>query len=92
MSGECEKCNEHTMDCRCKMMEIKVWGQMFFEDGSISEGIRVNADILDDEMGAIQQLAVKILGSLNRTQGLLLIWGAGTIFTRYYNLEEVISS
>lgn len=71
---------------------IKVWAQMFFDDGSVSEGRRIPASVLEDEMGEIKQTAVKLLQSLNRMEGLLLIWGAGNIFYNYYILEQPISS
>ena len=68
--------------------QIKVWAQMFFDDGSVTEGRRVPASILDDDMGEIRQLAHSLLLSVGRTDGLLLIWGAGCMFYRQYILEE----
>lgn len=72
--------------------EIKVWAQMFFDDGSVSQGKRVPASILDDDMGALKQIAHKFLEETHRTEGLLLVWGAGNIFFRHYALETAISS
>jgi hypothetical protein len=72
--------------------EIKVWAQMFFDDGSVSRSERIPASILDDELGSIRQLAVNLLQETHRTEGFLVIWGAGTIFNRYYVLEGAISS
>jgi len=71
---------------------IKVWAQMFFEDGSVTQGIRIPASILDNEMGEIRQTAIHLLGTVGRQEGLLLIWGAGNIFYRHYILEQPISS
>lgn len=60
------------------MNEIKVWAQMFFDDGSVSQGIRVAVETLDDDR-LIEETGNKLLGDLNRKEGLLLIWGAGSI-------------
>jgi hypothetical protein len=68
--------------------EIKVWAQMFFEDGSVSEGKRYPEEVLDDQTGDLRQIAIKFLSDLNRTEGLLLVWGAGEIFSRYYILTS----
>jgi hypothetical protein len=58
--------------------DIKVWAQMFFDDGSVSEGIRINAESVDDDI-TLQNVANHILQSLGRDEGLLLIWGDGNI-------------
>jgi len=60
------------------MNDIKVWAQMFFDDGSVSEGVRISHVIFDDQM-FVNEIALKLLNSLNRDLGLLLIWGAGEI-------------
>jgi hypothetical protein len=62
---------------------IKVWAQMFFDDGSVSVSIRLCADIYDDNEH-ITKIAHNLLQTVNRTEGLLLIWGAGQIIDRYY--------
>lgn len=67
---------------------MNVWAQMFFEDGSVTQGIRVPADVFDDEMGELRQIAVKLLDGVRRQEGLLLVWGAGEIFSRYYDLTS----
>lgn len=74
------------------MHEIKVWAQMFFDDGSVTQGMRVPAKVLDNKLGEIRQIAVHLLGSVGRTEGLLLIWGAGNLFYNYYILDQIISS
>lgn len=88
MSGECDDCGEHTLDCRCNMItDIKVWAQMFFDDGSVSEGIRVSSDVFDSTR-TMKEIAIRLLKSLNRDEGLLLVWGAGDMFTRYYDFTS----
>lgn len=90
MSGECDQCGEHCTDCSC--FEIKVWAQMFFDDGSVSQGIRVSAEVFDDELGELRGIAVKLLQSVNRTIGFLVVWGAGEIFFRHYDISAISSS
>lgn len=62
---------------------IKVWAQMFFDDGSVSASLRLPAAIYDlnDD---ITKTAQYFLRTLNRTEGLLVIWGAGQLLHRYY--------
>ena len=60
------------------MHEIKVWAQMFFDDGSVTQGVRVTSDVYDDDT-MIEEVYRKLLKSVNRTEGFLLIWGAGDI-------------
>lgn len=69
------------------MLEIKVWAQMFFDDGSLSPGTRIPATIFDESLIEFENVARKILKSLNRTEGLLLVWGAGDMFYRYYSIS-----
>lgn len=71
--------------------EIKVWAQMFFDDGSITQGIRVSSIIYEDEE-LLRETSEKLLKSVNRTEGFLLVWGAGEIsyksyFTSFLALE-----
>lgn len=63
--------------------EIKVWAQMFFDDGSVSQGIRVSADIYDNE-NLLEETKDKLFKSVNREEGFLLVWGAGNIMYRPY--------
>lgn len=60
------------------MMNIKIWIQMFFEDGSVSEAKRVPAEILDD-MEKVKEIGMGLLRDLNRIVGYMLIWGAGNM-------------
>ncbi len=70
--------------------EIKVWAQMFFKDGSVSEGRRYPADILDDQNEEIRQIAVSFLQSVGRSEGLLVIWGADNLLSRYVLLTSSV--
>lgn len=83
MSGECDDCGEHCTDCRCDMKQgdgIKMWAQMFFEDGSVTRGIRFPAEWLDEGCEhKIAKLAESLLQDLNREEGWLLLWGAGNM-------------
>lgn len=67
--------------------EIKVWLQMFFEDGSVSEGKRFPATILD-EPESMREIARGLLRELNRTEGYMLSWGAGNVLFEYYNFSS----
>ena len=85
MSGECDDCSEHTTECRCKMDEIKIWAQMFFEDGSVSQGRRIPAEWLDEEYKwQIDSVAKMFLDDVNRDEGWLLLWGAGNMIFNHY--------
>lgn len=62
------------------MEEIKVWLQMFFEDGSVSQGVRIPAEFLrEDHKEMLEKEVEKILNSLNRQEGYYLVWGAGNL-------------
>lgn len=74
------------------MTDIKIWAQMFFDDGSVTEGLRISADTFDSPSQGMKEIAIKLLKSVNRNEGLLLVWGAGEMFNRYYYLENSISS
>jgi len=91
MSGECHSCGEHCLDCRCEFT-IRVWAQMFFNDGSVSQGVRVGVQAFDSINASMRMIALKILKSLNRDEGLLLLWGAGEMFSRYYCFPTSFSS
>jgi hypothetical protein len=65
--------------------EIKIWAQMFFEDGSITQGIRILAEWLDDEYAwKIDEVADLLMKSVNRDEGWLLLWGAGNMVFNHY--------
>jgi len=76
------------------MFQIKIWAQMFFDDGSVSEGIRIPAIWLEKENESyIHDVAWRLLRGLNRTEGHLLIWGAGNmVFMKYPTSFSVESS
>lgn len=78
------------------MQEIKIWAQMFWEDGTVSQGRRIPAEWLDDpKLTNICKMAEGILDDLNRVEGYLLLWGAGNILfghfpTSFLSLESAI--
>lgn len=65
------------------MEVIKIWAQMFFEDGSVSQGLRIPAEYLDHN-NFIDNVAKQILVSVNRDEGWLLLWGAGNMIFNHY--------
>jgi hypothetical protein len=67
------------------MHEIKVWAQMFFEDGSVTQGIRVYAEWLEEAYAwKIDEVADTLMKSVNRDEGWLLLWGAGNMVFNHY--------
>ncbi len=58
------------------MHEIKIWAQMFFDDGSVTQGVRIPFETVDDDR-EIDQLAGDLLDSVNREEGAMCIWGGG---------------
>lgn len=88
MSGECDHCGEHCLGCRCNMRQgdgIKMWAQMFFDDGSVTQGIRIPAEWLDDGCEfKIHEVADLLLKSATREEGWLLLWGAGNMVFNHY--------
>lgn len=85
MSGECDFCGEY---CKCNLRQsnpIKIWAQMFFEDGSVTQGIRIPAEWLDEGYEhRILAVAKSFLHDLNREEGWLLLWGAGNMVFNHY--------
>lgn len=66
-------------------MEILIWAQMFFDDGSVSEGIRIPAEWLDEQHAEhIDEVAKILLDSTKREEGWLLLWGAGNMVFNHY--------
>jgi len=100
MSGECDKCGEHCLECRCGKPpvtnyymdlgamadEVKVWAQMFFDDGSVTRGKYIPRDIYDSQK-AIEDLARDFLQETSRKEGVLFIWGAGRVYGRTVQLR-----
>lgn len=68
------------------MTAIKLWAQMFFDDGSISQGLRIDASYLEDEE-KLAEVVNMLLNSVNRKEGYVLFWGAGNVVFRYYDLN-----
>lgn len=61
--------------------EILVWGQMFFEDGSVTQGCHFPVSLYDDDKH-IEVVARKFLDDTHRKTGVLLLWGAGRVMAR----------
>ena len=91
MSGKCARCGDHCLECRCSErndMEIKIWAQMFFEDGSVSQGVRIPAQWLDDDYAEMLEITIaNLLSSTNREQGWILLWGAGNMIFKHYPIS-----
>lgn len=65
--------------------EIYIWSQMFFDDGSVTQGLRIKAEWLEPEnYKYIDEVAEMLLKSANRQEGWLLLWGAGNIRFNHY--------
>ncbi len=65
--------------------EIKIWAQMFFEDGSVTQGKRIPAEWLEEAFEwKIKEVANELMKSVNREDGWLLLWGAGNIAFNHY--------
>ncbi len=72
------------------METIKVWAQMFFDDGSVSQGKRIPAEWLDPQYAfKLKEIAESFLRDLNREEGWMLIWGAGNIDFEYYSTSSL---
>lgn len=79
--------------------EIKVWAQMFFDDGSVSRGIRVPANaVFPDNANYLQMvdstqikisIARQLLKETNRGAGLIVFWGNGSIDCKEINQENL---
>lgn len=61
--------------------EVKVWVQMFFEDGSVTQAKYVSADVYDNEE-KIKMFAKSFLLDTHRQEGVLFIWGAGRVYAK----------
>lgn len=61
--------------------EVKVWAQMFFNDGSVTQGKYIPRSIFD-EREYIEALAREFLEDTQRKEGVLFIWGAGRVYAK----------
>jgi len=61
--------------------EVKVWAQMFFNDGSVTQGKYIPRTIFD-EREYIEALARDFLEDTCRKEGVLFIWGAGRVYAK----------
>lgn len=71
--------------------DIKVWYQMFFDDGSVTPGRYLPVSVFDDEE-QIKRLALEILTDTHRLDGIIFIWGAGRIYARKCSLSALAGS
>lgn len=77
------------------MSDVKIWAQMFFEDGSLTRGIRIPAEWLDQGYEIhLRNIAQSLLQDVNRDEGWLLLWGAGNMVFKHYptSFSEVSDS
>lgn len=65
--------------------EVKVWAQMFFDDGSVTQGKYISRTIFEDEH-EIKELAKEFLQDTCRREGVLFIWGAGRVYAKSCSL------
>jgi hypothetical protein len=65
--------------------DVKVWAQMFFDDGSVTQGKYIHRGIYYNENN-IKTLAREFLEDTCRKEGVLFIWGAGTIYAKRVDL------
>lgn len=65
--------------------EVKVWTQMFFDDGSVTQGKYIGRDVYDDEV-YLETVARDFLKDTCRKEGVLFIWGAGRVYARQAKL------
>lgn len=61
--------------------EVKVWAQMFFDDGSVTQGKYISRTVFDDD-SYIKDLVAEFLSDTCRSTGVIFIWGAGRIYCR----------
>lgn len=61
--------------------EVKVWAQMFFDDGSVTQGKYISRTVFDDESYIIS-LAKEFLDDTCRKEGVIFIWGAGRVYAK----------
>lgn len=67
------------------MFDIMMWAQMFFEDGSVTQGMRFPAEWMDPHhQQHLAVIACKLLKDVNRSEGWLMLWGAGNMSLRHY--------
>ncbi len=71
--------------------EIQIWAQIFFDDGSVTQGKRIPAEWLDDEYKEmIAKTAKELLESVNRDAGFMLLWGAGNMKFDFVSISSFL--
>ncbi len=68
--------------------EVKVWAQMFFDDGSVTQGKHIPRGIYDSE-DEIKELGLELLRDTHRKEGVLFIWGAGRVYAKKLLLKTL---
>lgn len=64
---------------------IKIWAQMFFEDGTVSQGTRIPSEWLDEgHEKQLEKTIKKLLNDIGREEGWYLLWGAGNMVFNHY--------
>jgi hypothetical protein len=66
--------------------EVKVWSQMFFDDGSVTPGKYISRAVFEDQK-FIDRLVIDFLKSTGRLEGVIFIWGAGRVYAKKANLS-----
>lgn len=61
--------------------EVKVWTQMFFDDGTVTQGKYISRYVFDDQH-AINREILTFLEETGRKKGVIFIWGAGRVYAR----------
>lgn len=69
-------------------LNIRVWAQMFFEDGSVTQGKYIDESVFN-KPDEIQKIALEFLNDMNRKKGTLLIWGGKKMYGKTYTLNPI---
>ncbi len=75
------------LDISKMLDEVKVWSQMFFDDGSVTQAKYISCSIYTDDEEC-KKIAHKFLTDTHRREGVLFIWGAGQVFCRNCKLTN----
>ena len=61
--------------------EVKVWTQMFFDDGTVTQGKYISRYVFDDEEAIKREISL-FLQETGRKKGVIFIWGAGRVYAK----------
>jgi len=94
MSGECEKCAEHALDCECNGDPMNLLGlrnyyfaQMFFPEGYISKHICICEQILLTEDDVLLNVSAEKLAG--NSTGIMVLWGLGKAMAFKYEGKKL---